>query len=165
MKNHNYAKFAVIFVAIVSISWLLNGAASGLTGMDITASPKQVKWGPVPPELPPGAQLAVISGDPSKAGAIYTIRLKMPDGYQVGPHWHPQDENVTVISGTFGIGMGDQFDKSKGELIKTGGFAGAPKEMHHYAWAVGPTVIQLHGEGPFVITYVNPADDPRTAHH
>lgn len=164
MKNLNCARLAVVLSAIIGMS-SLNSSASGFAGMDVVKSPHQATRGPAPPELPPGSQLAVLSGDPSKAGALYTIRLKMPGGYKVGPHWHPNDENVTVISGTFGIGMGDKFDENKGQLIKTGGSVRAPKEMHHYAWADGPTVIQLYGEGPFVINYINPSDDPRTTRH
>ncbi len=129
-------------------------------GMDITASPDALKWGPQPPALPPGGQIAVISGDPSKPEP-YVLRAKLPAGYTVAPHTHPTDENVTVISGTFHFAMGDKLDKKKGETIKAGGFFRAEKGMQHYAWASAPSVIQVHGIGPFDITYVNPADDPR----
>ena len=88
----------------------------------------------------------------------------MPDGYRIGPHWHPTDENVTVISGTLGAGMGDKFDPGAGKFLKPGGFVCMPKEMHHYAWAKGVTIVQVHGIGPFAFTYVNPADDPRNQH-
>jgi hypothetical protein len=88
----------------------------------------------------------------------------MPDGYRIGPHWHPTDENVTVLSGTLGAGMGDKFDPAAGTFLKSGGFVCMPKKMHHYAWAKGPTIIQVHGIGPFAFTYVNPADDPRNKH-
>jgi hypothetical protein len=115
-------------------------------------------------QLPKGVQLAVLTGDPSKAGP-YTIRLKWPIGSNIGPHWHPADVNVTVVSGIFEIAVGDNFDKSEGKLVKPGGFFLEPKGMHHYAWTEGTTVIQLHGEGPLVINYVNSSDDPSTTHH
>jgi quercetin dioxygenase-like cupin family protein len=95
--------------------------------------------------VPAGAEAVVIEGDPSKDGMLYTLRLKMPDGYRVGPHYHPTDENVTVISGTLGIGMGDKFDSKAGQLVKAGGFLYMPKQMHHYAWAKGSTGIQIQG--------------------
>jgi hypothetical protein len=138
-------------------------ASSGAPALavQIVSSPSEVKWGPAPPVVPKGAQAAVLDGDPFKDGAPYTLRLKMPDGYRIGPHWHPTDENVTVISGTLGAGMGDKFDPAAGKFLKPGGFVCMPKEMHHYAWAKGPTVVQVHGVGPFAFTYVNPADDPR----
>ena len=118
------------------------------------------KWGPGPPSVPAGAQAYGVVGDPAKEGG-YVVRLKFPAGYKVAPHVHPNDENVTVISGTFHIGFGDKFDESKGQAIKAGGYAQAPKGVQHFAWTSEETVIQLHGVGPGGITYVNPADDPR----
>ena len=123
-------------------------------------APDQVKWSAAPPAFPKGAQLAVVSGDPAKEG-LYVIRLKVPAGYKVPPHTHPNDENVTVPSGTFNIGMGGTVDETKGTALKAGGFAKAAKGMQHYAWFTEDSVIQLHGLGPSGITYVNPADDPR----
>ena len=127
--------------------------------VDLLAGPAAVKWGPAPPTLPKGAQLAVLSGDPSKAG-LYVIRLKLPANYQIPAHHHPTAENVTVLSGSFHAGMGDKMDHSKAQAFEPGGFAALPANMNHYAWAASDTVIQVHGEGPFAVTYVNPADDP-----
>jgi anti-sigma factor ChrR (cupin superfamily) len=87
--------------------------------------------------------------------------LKAPAGYKVPPHTHPNDENVTVISGTFNIGMGGTFDEKNGQALKVGGFVHMPKGMQHFAWSTDETIIQLHGMGPQGIIYVNPADDPR----
>ena len=119
-------------------------------------------WGPAPPALPPGSTVAMLAGDPGKEGSPFTMRATLPDGYRVPPHWHPTTENVTVISGTFHVAPGDTFDTAKGDALTAGGFVSLPATMHHYAWAEGPTVIQVHGTGPFALTYVNPADDPRT---
>jgi hypothetical protein len=130
----------------------------------VFAAPDDLKWGAAPPMLPKGAQLAVLDGDPMKAGAPFTLRLKLPDGYQVPAHSHPTDENVTVLRGTLGAGMGDKLDPGKGQLIRPGGFVRMPQGMNHFAWAKGPTVIQIHGIGPLAFTYVNPADDPRNQH-
>jgi hypothetical protein len=126
----------------------------------VMVRPDDVKWGPAPPSLPAGAKLAIISGDPSKAGP-YVIRAKLPDGYKIAPHWHPTDENVTVIEGTFMAGKGDKFNPDAAETLPTGSFVLMPREMRHFAWAKGETVIQVHGIGPFEINYVNAADDPR----
>ena len=125
-------------------------------------SPDQIKFGPVPPALAPGAQLAVLEGDPMGSSGNYTIRLKMPDGYRVPPHWHPNRESVTVISGSFKVGMGDKFDTSAMNSFPPGSYAYLDPSMHHYAMAVGETVVQVHGVAPFQINYVNPGDDPRT---
>src|SRR5262249_25946806 len=127
----------------------------------VTFTPDQVKWGPAPPSLPAGAQLAVLQGDPSKAGRPYTIRAKLPDGYKVPPHWHPVDENVTVLSGPFMLGGGENFDADAAKELPAGAFSSMPKGMRHFAWAKGETIIQVHGTGPFEIHYVNPDDDPR----
>jgi len=125
-------------------------------------APDQVKFGPAPPFLPPGAQLAVLEGDPMASSGDFTIRLKMPDGYKVAPHTHPNRENVTVISGTLKFGMGDQFDASKMTAFGAGSFAYLDPSMHHYAAASGETVIQIHGMSPVKFNYINPADDPST---
>jgi quercetin dioxygenase-like cupin family protein len=123
------------------------------------ASATQPAWGPAPAVFPAGAQMAVISGDPSKA-APFVVRLKMPAGYKINPHFHPTDENVTVISGTFAVAMGDTFAAAGMKSLPAGGFALLPAQMHHYAMAKVPTVVQVHAMGPFALTYVNPADDP-----
>ena len=122
-------------------------------------TPDNIKWGPPPPVFQSGAEFAVIAGDPGASGP-YVVRLKMPDGYKIMPHWHPTTENVTVISGTFHLGTGDTFDDAKGAEMPTGSFGFVGPNMHHYAWATGETIVQVHGTGPFKLTYVNPADDP-----
>jgi mannose-6-phosphate isomerase-like protein (cupin superfamily) len=123
-------------------------------------TPDQVKYGPAPPSLPPGAQLAVLEGDPMAASGDFTVRLKMPDGYKIAPHTHPNRENVTVLSGTIKVGMGDQFDASKMMSFGAGSFAYLDPTMHHYAASSGETVIQIHGMSPLKVNYINPADDP-----
>jgi quercetin dioxygenase-like cupin family protein len=123
-------------------------------------TPDQVKFGPAPPSLPPGAQLAVLEGNPMGSSGDFTIRLKMPDGYKVAPHTHPSRENVTVLSGTLKVGMGDQFDAGKMTSFGEGSFAYLDPSMHHYAMASGDTVIQIHGMAPVKFNYINPADDP-----
>ncbi len=122
--------------------------------------PDDIKWGPAPPSLPAGAQVAVLTGDPSKAAA-YVIRAKLPDGYKVPPHWHPTDENVTVLKGTLMMGTGAKFNAEASQALPAGSYMRMPKDMRHFAWAKGETIIQIHGIGPFDITYVNAEDDPR----
>jgi len=123
-------------------------------------TPNQIKWGPAPPFVAAGAQLAVLEGDPTASTGDSTVRLKMPDGYKIAPHWHPKRENVTVISGSFKVGMGDKFEASKLMTFPAGSFAYLDPDMHHYAQASGPTVVQVHGMSPLQFNYVNPADDP-----
>ena len=135
-----------------------SGAVADEMKMPVNAS--QLQWAAAP-ALPEGAQIAVLSGDPSKDG-LYVVRVMMPAGYKVPAHNHPTTEMVTVISGDFHLGMGDKLDEEKGTLLTAGGFAEAPAKMNHFAWATTPTVVQIHGQGPFAITYVNPADDPRS---
>jgi hypothetical protein len=127
----------------------------------VVVRPDAIKWGPAPPGLRPGSQMAALVGDPSKAGVPYVIRAKLPDGYKVPPHWHPSDENVTVLKGALLIGKGEKFDPSKMEEMPAGSFMRMPKTMRHFAAAKGETILQLHGIGPFEINYVNLADDPR----
>jgi quercetin dioxygenase-like cupin family protein len=118
-----------------------------------------LKWS-APAAYGKGAQIAVVKGDPTKEG-MYVVRLKVPAGFQIPAHTHPNDENVTVLSGSFNIGTGDKLDEKKGMLIRAGGYSYVAKGMTHYAWFTEETVLQLHGMGPQGITYVNAADDPR----
>jgi hypothetical protein len=103
--------------------------------------------------------MAVLSGDPGKPGP-FVLRIKMPDAVVIPPHWHPEDENITVIDGVFLMGMGDKFDTSAMKEMPTGSFATMPKEMHHFVSCRGATTVQLHGMGPLVFKWVNPQDDP-----
>ncbi len=124
--------------------------------------PDALAWTDGPASLPPGAKLAVLEGDPTKPGP-FVFRVKVPDGYRIPPHTHPKPERVTVIAGTFHIGMGDTFDAAKGKGMPAGSYGTWPAGMRHFVWVKGETVVQFHGDGPWTITYVNPADDPRTA--
>ncbi|HZI17676.1 MAG TPA: cupin domain-containing protein [Pyrinomonadaceae bacterium] len=125
-------------------------------------SPSEVAWKDGPGSLPAGARFAILEGDPAKEGA-FTMRLWFPDGYRIPPHSHSKVEHITVISGSFNLGMGDKFDRSATREMAAGTFGFWPGGMRHFAWAKGETVVQLHGIGPWTITYVNPADDPRKA--
>jgi quercetin dioxygenase-like cupin family protein len=119
-----------------------------------------LKWGPAPDAFPKGAQMAVVSGDPSKAEA-FEVQLSMPSGYKIPPHFHPTDEVVEVKKGTFLVGMGDQLDRKKTAPMKAGDKATVPAEHHHFGVAKGKTVVDVKATGPFAITYVNASDDPR----
>jgi quercetin dioxygenase-like cupin family protein len=125
-------------------------------------TPPDLQWGPAPAILPAGARLAVLEGDPSKAGP-FTMRLEMPAGYRIPPHFHQVDEHVTVISGAFQVGMGDTFDASKLTTLLPGAFGVIPPGMRHFARADKASVTQLHGVGPWDLTYVNRADQPTGA--
>jgi len=125
-------------------------------------APGEIKWQPGPPSLLPGAQMAVLEGDPSQPG-FFAMRLRFPDGYKVMPHWHPKQERVTIISGTLNLGMADTYDPSKVHPLTAGSYSTMPAGMRHFAFAKGVTEIQLATNGPWAINYVNPADDPRKA--
>jgi quercetin dioxygenase-like cupin family protein len=122
--------------------------------------PDGLKWQEGPSSLPPGAKMAVLEGDPTKEGP-FVFRVKVPDGYRIPPHTHPKPERVTILSGTFNIGMGEKFDSSKGQEMPAGTYGTWPAGMKHFVWVKGETVVQFHGEGPWKINYVNPDDDPR----
>jgi quercetin dioxygenase-like cupin family protein len=124
--------------------------------------PDAIQWMDVPNALPPGAKLAVLEGNPFGEG-MYTMRLSMPAGYRIPPHYHKKYERVTVISGTFHLGMGDKFDQSTAAAMPAGTFGYLGPNMNHYAFASEPTVIQLHGDGPWGIYYLDPKTDPRNA--
>jgi quercetin dioxygenase-like cupin family protein len=122
--------------------------------------PEEIKWEPAPAMLPPGAEAAVLFGDPSEEG-LFVLRLKFPAGYSVAPHTHPVDEVVTVISGTFYKGMGETADPRKAQPLPAGSFFALPPGTAHYVFMEEETVIQISTEGPWGLTYINPKDDPR----
>ncbi|HEX2649383.1 MAG TPA: cupin domain-containing protein [Burkholderiales bacterium] len=140
------------FTAGAIAAVLVAGAA--LADEQVMLNPGDIKWGDAPPSLPKGAKLAVLNGDPSKPGP-FTIRLKAPANYRIAPHWHSQTENLTIISGTLYLGMGDKADTKAAHALKAGGYHYLPAKQHHYAFSKGPTIIQVSGEGPFDIHYVD----------
>jgi anti-sigma factor ChrR (cupin superfamily) len=150
-----------ITVAVLALALTVAVPMLGLTSdhEHTIAVPDSLKW--VEPPVLPGARLAVVQGDPGKEGP-FVYRLKMPAGYKVPPHFHKASENVTVLAGTFSIGMGKEFDSKKGQELPIGGFFSVPPQHPHYAWAGDQeTVVQVHGVGPTDLTFVNPTDDPR----
>jgi len=122
--------------------------------------PAELVWKPGPPSLPKGAQIAVLEGDPGKEGP-FVFRVKAPDGYRIPLHTHPKMERVTVIAGTFNIGMGDKFDEKATKAMPAGTYGYWEPGMKHFVGVKGETVVQFHGIGPWSIQYVNPGDDPR----
>jgi quercetin dioxygenase-like cupin family protein len=153
-------KASKLWIGVVLAAAL--GGTMALAQGHVMQSPAETKWGPAPPMLPKGAQIAVLAGDPTKAGA-YTVRLKFPASYAIPAHSHPTDENVAVVSGALYMGMGDKLDKKAGHALGAGGFALMPANANHYAYTKGTTTILLYGQGPVEFKYVNPADDPRNA--
>ena len=127
----------------------------------IMLRPDELEWEACSPALPAGAQCATVEGDRSAPNVLFTFRVKLPDGYRIAPHFHPADEHLTVIAGTFHMGMGGTVDTTAAKAMGAGSYMVMPKGEPHYAWTTGETVVQVHAIGPWGITYVNPADDPR----
>jgi quercetin dioxygenase-like cupin family protein len=151
--------FAVAFVGSFMLSGHLLTAVADEATKIIT--PQEVKWGPPPPAIPRGAQLAVLQGDPSKK-EFFAMRLKLPNGLRVPPHTHPGREMVTVISGNFHLGLGQKFEEAKTKPLPAGSFFSLPPGTPHFAFAEGETVVQISTMGPFELNYLNAKDDPRT---
>ena len=121
----------------------------------------EIKWGPPPAALPPNVQFAVLSGDPGKAGP-FAIRIKAPAGFKVGRHWHPADEQVTIIEGDFHLSMGEAGSAHDADFV-AGDFVNLPMKMQHEASSKNGVIVQVNSTGPFEVIYVNPKDDPRNA--
>ncbi|MGH8615940.1 MAG: cupin domain-containing protein [Gammaproteobacteria bacterium] len=134
------------------ISWAQHGAHMMVT-------PGDLKWSDVP-SLPPGAKIAVIEG-PMNEAVAFTVRIRFPANYRLPAHWHPAVERVTVLSGTFNMGVGDELDPKKTTALALGSIAIMQPKTTHFAWTKEETVVQLNGVGPWGITYVNPENDPR----
>ncbi len=165
---------SVLFFGLLAASLALGQAGKKPAGSakptharpHVMVAPGELKWSPPPagmmvgtppPDFNDPVQVAVLEGDPSKAGAIYTMRIKTGDGARVAPHWHPQDENITVLKGTFYLATGDKFDTTAGHAMDVGSYALMPKGVHHFGWCKGETIVQVYGVGPFKIIWLGSA--------
>jgi quercetin dioxygenase-like cupin family protein len=145
-------------LAVLALSTLL---VPPLAAQAATASPA-LHWGPAPAVFPQGARMAVVQGDPGKAG-LFTIELAMPGGYRIPPHFHPTDEHVVIKKGSFLVGMGDALDLKQTKPMAVGDTGTIPAMAHHFAATKGATVVSVTAMGPFAMTYVHPQDDPQNA--
>ena len=154
MKSVLHVPFAAVLAFLVGLpaSWAQSSSHRMI-------SPDDLKWSDVP-SLPPGAKIAVIEGPISEA-VPFTFRLKFPANYQIPAHWHPAVERVTVLSGTFNMGVGDKLDTGKSMSLPPGSIMIMQPKTNHFAWTQEEVVVQLSGTGPWGVTYVNLADDPR----
>src|SRR5215813_13627310 len=164
MSTARGGNMKTIASAIVVAAVLTGGsfALSAQSHQQMLQTPQEAQWGPAPPMLPAGAQIAVLSGDPTKP-APYAVRLKFPANYAVPAHSHPTDENVVVVSGAVSFGMGDKLSKeaASNKTLAVGGYALMPATMNHFAYTAAESTIVLYGMGPVEFKYVNPNDDPR----
>lgn len=148
-----------LLVALFAVSSGMASAAWAQSGDHKIVLPKDLKWADVP-SLPKGAKASVIEG-PMNEAVPFTVRLKFPANYRIPPHWHAGVERVTVLSGTFHMGLGEKFDQKKTHALPVGGIMIMQPKTPHFAWNKSETVVQIHSTGPWSVTYVNPADDPR----
>jgi quercetin dioxygenase-like cupin family protein len=152
---------AALLSAVVAAVAVAAYAAETEHDKHIFVTEAQVQWKPAPASLKPGAQVAVLYGDPAKAG-LFVMRIKLPKGYRIAPHTHPKTEIVTVLSGVFVLGMGTD-PKGETRRFPAGSFFALEPGVVHHALGETETVVQLSAMGPWAINYANPADDPRKA--
>ncbi len=150
----------ITLIVAVGMGLMAWSFAQAQEGGHILLKSADIKWTDAPPSMPPGAQIAVIEGDLKKAEP-FAFRLKLPANYKIAPHTHPAIEHVTVLSGTFYMGAGDQLDLEKAVALTPGSFAAFQPGHSMFAWTEEETVVQVHGVGPWGINYINPVDDPR----
>lgn len=131
-----------------------------MQGQHITVKPDAIKWKDGPASLPKGAKMSALKGDMTKA-ELFAVRFEFPAGYRIPNHFHPADENITVLTGALYLGTPDAKDDTAAEKLPAGTFSSMPAGMKHFAFAKEKTIIQLNGQGPWGITYVNEKDDPR----
>jgi quercetin dioxygenase-like cupin family protein len=148
--------------AAISLLPVMPALGADATNEAAFVNARDIKWQNAPPSLPKGAKVGVLHGDPGKPGP-FVMRLKAPAGFKIPPHWHSHDENLTIISGALYLGIGDKQKGGDAHALKTGGYHYLPAKTHHYAFTKAPTIVQVNGEGPFDITYINPDDDPQKA--
>ena len=152
-------KKSIFTVVAAAIGVYLSIVSASAQQAHIMVKPGDLKWSDVP-SLPPGAQIAVIEG-PMNEAVPFTVRLKLPANYKIPAHWHPTVERVTVLSGTFNMGMGDELNEQKTTPLASGSIAIMQPKTNHFGWTKEETIVQLNGVGPWSVIYVNPKDDPR----
>lgn len=157
--------FLVLAIGLISLSVTQAGQGKKMQFQasqpkHFMITPADINWVDAPPLLPAGAKVAVLEGDPTKPGP-FTMRIKFPAGYRIPPHWHPAVEHATVISGVLNLGIGDRFDPVKGKVLPAGSFSMLSAKTNHFAWVKEETVIQVHGNGPWGINYINQLENPR----
>lgn len=160
-RTGSVAGFVVLTsVAAASVPAQEQRSARGDTSIDkvIRLTPDEIAWTAGPPMLPSGASIAVIDGSFSRPGP-FTVRLKFPANYRIPAHWHPVKVTVTVISGSFNMGFGDELDTGKGKMLPAGSVFEMPARIHHFGWTTEETIIQEHGIGPLSVNYLKRAHD------
>jgi hypothetical protein len=166
MNNAWSTAQAAAVVVLVTLAFSATARAQGpvLPRSDIGApenvlrvTPAELTWGAGPSMLPPGASMALIEGSPSQPGP-FTFRLRFPANYRIPAHWHPVKVTVTVISGTFHMGLGDELDTSNSKTLPAGSVFEMPAKIHHFGWTSEETIIQEHGVGPLAVHYLSAAD-------
>ena len=164
MNRFHFGTVAAGAILLMLPGWLrqepTNPAAAVATSR-IMRRADELKWEACTAALPLGPKCASLEGDRTRANVPFTYRLRLPDGYRIPAHVHPMDGHLTVIAGTLNIGWGEKFDAKATRSMPAGSFIVIPKGVPHFYWARGETIVQSHGIGPWGVTYVNPADDPR----
>ncbi|HEX5076233.1 MAG TPA: cupin domain-containing protein [Gemmatimonadaceae bacterium] len=150
----------IVAVALLTLATVASAQAKPAKATPSSSTAKSLTWGPAPDVFPAGAKMAVERGDPTKSGE-FVVRLSFPAGYKIPPHWHPTAEHVHIRSGELLVGMGDAIDQGKAMKMAPGDTGSIGAKMHHFAIAPVPTVLSVRADGPFAMTYVNAADDPR----
>jgi mannose-6-phosphate isomerase-like protein (cupin superfamily) len=150
---------AILAMPVLALAQGITPTATNPPTSHDIVTPDQLVWKPIVP----GAEMAVVLGDPDKKGGLYVIRLRCKGEVKVPPHWHATDEHITVLEGSFWIGPGEHFDASKLQEMKVGAHAMMPAGVRHFSFSKADNVIELFGEAPFVVNFVNPEDDPRKA--
>lgn len=160
MRTRETACWILLLAASIAVAQSSKGQQDSPQGM-VAVTPDHVRWFPAGSSLPPGAQVAVLSGDPSRPGADYAIGIKFPDGYEIPPHKLTADVSIVVVKGSLVLGIGEQFDRSQGREFPAGSFITLPKGTPHSEWAKGETILYSYGVAPVETIYVNAAEDPR----
>ena len=152
--------FALVLASLVTLVSTTAASAAGAALEPILINAKNIKWGAAPPDLPKGAKVAVLFGDPTATGQ-YVMRVSLPSKYKMPFHWHSQAARMTVISGTVYVASTETYDKKLAHAVKPGGFVIVPARAQSFVFTKGSAVVEIHGDGPFDVKYTNPSDDPQ----
>jgi quercetin dioxygenase-like cupin family protein len=142
----------VIAMSLFTIALANTMGMPGVANAAMMVTPDDIKW--MPSKQLQNVQVAIMDGDPKKAGSPYTMRLKLPDGYTIPLHWHPDTERLTILSGTIMFGVGDTMDRSKTTALGPGSYVVIPAYVRHWVTAKGATIFQVSGVAPFTVNFI-----------
>jgi quercetin dioxygenase-like cupin family protein len=137
-----------VILAVLVITSALNAQTPPKPDPPIGLTPDAMVWTDGPSTLPEGSKMAVLEGSP-KSDGLFTMRVRIPAGSAIPPHWHPRQERVTILSGAVDLGFGSVANAGNTKRYRAGSFYVNPPRVMHFLFFPEATEMQMTGIGPW----------------